>query len=95
MRRRNNIIDNIKRIWVDFKDWWEYAVDYEKAMAKEEEKENKIDGLKIIIENKDQKIKELNEIIKAKDEVISNLEDRIIELKQKISELMKDNGEEL
>ena len=90
MRKRNNIIDNIKRMWVDFKDWYDYAIDYKKAMEKSDEKDNKIDGLKIIIENKDQRIKELNEIIKTKDEVITNLEDRIIELKGQISDLKKE-----
>lgn len=95
MRRGNNIIDNIKKIWVDFKDWYDYAIDYKKAMEKSDEKDKKIDGLKITLEKKDLKINDLRTIIKSKDEVITYLEDRIIELKQKISELMKDNGDEL
>ena len=95
MRRGNNIIDNIKKIWVDFKDWYDYAIDYKKAMEKSDEKDKKIDGLKITLEKKDLKINDLRTTIKSKDEVTTYLEDRIIELKQKISELMKDNGDEL
>lgn len=89
MKKKNNIIDNIKEAIIDFIDWYNYTKDYKKTMQIVEQKENTIDGLKIRIENKDKKIEELKKTSEIKDKTIDLLLDKITELKQKISEMIK------
>lgn len=89
MKKKNNIIDNIKEAITDFIDWYNYTKDYKKTMQIVEQKENTIDGLKIRIENKDKNIENLKQISKAKDELIDTLENKIVDLKGQISDLKK------
>ena len=89
MKRKNNILDNIKRTWVDFKDWVEFVKNSKREMKNDEEIDTIREQNKTIQQQK-QKIKQLQTLIKTKDECMARYEERIQSLNSKIGELMKE-----
>ncbi len=89
MKKKNNIFNNIKRTWVDFKDWFSYVKDQKKYMEKAEEKEDTIDCLKKQIEDLKYYIEGYKQVKIEQDELIAKLDARIQILNQKYSDLKK------
>ena len=87
--KKNNILDNIKNTWVDFKDWVEFVKDSKRDLKNDEYIDTIREQNKIIQQQKE-KIKELKMLSKTKDECMALAEERIQNLKLKISELMKE-----
>lgn len=77
---------NFKRAWLDFKD--RYLVDHKEDFDDEEDTE--VMRLRFQLEEKDKKIDELKVINATKEEMIDKLLNRIDNLNMKITELYKE-----
>lgn len=76
MKKKNNIIDNIKTAWVDFKDWFDYVKDSKKHMEKETSNEDTIKGLNETIDTLKKNLEQERTIGKEKDNLIQILDNR-------------------
>lgn len=90
MKKKNNLLDNIKLTFIDFKDWYNNSINYKKTMQETKDLEDENYELKKTIEAKDRKIEELKITIETKDNLLEKLELRVIELKEEISNLKKE-----
>ena len=93
MKKRNNIIDNIKSTWVNFKDWLDYVKDCKKNMEKVTTYEDTIKGLNETIDTLKRNLETEIMISKEKDESIKLLDNRIQIANQRYSYLKKEEKE--
>ena len=92
MKKKNNILDDIKRTWVDFKDWLDYVKNQKKHIETVELAENTIDCLKKTIKTLEAKLEKEQEIGRSKDELTKKLDDRIQNLNQKYGMLKQETN---